>query len=83
MMWRTRIAMICFLSSIVRISLRSDTNRLLACRDGGRSAPVAMAFAMFVVFLADVVIPLDATPYAIGVCIRNSAQCMKMFGPYF
>jgi hypothetical protein len=39
--------------------------------------------AMSVVFLAAAVIPSEATPYAVGVCIRNCAQCKKMFGPYF
>ncbi|XP_069692644.1 eclosion hormone-like [Periplaneta americana] len=29
------------------------------------------------------VVPGDATTYSIGVCIRNCAQCKKMFGPYF
>lgn len=41
------------------------------------------AMAMSVVFLAAAVIPSEATPYAVGVCIRNCAQCKKMFGPYF
>jgi hypothetical protein len=56
---------------------------LLLAAMGGRSAPATMALAMSLLFLATVVIPSEATPYAIGVCIRNCAQCKKMFGPYF
>ncbi|PNF28222.1 Eclosion hormone, partial [Cryptotermes secundus] len=41
------------------------------------------AMAMSVVFLAAAVFPSEATPYTVGVCIRNCAQCKKMFGPYF
>jgi hypothetical protein len=39
--------------------------------------------ALSVVFLAAAVFPSEGTPYAVGVCIRNCAQCKKMFGPYF
>jgi hypothetical protein len=49
----------------------------------GRKITEAMVLAMSVAFLAAVVVPSEATSYSIGVCIRNCAQCKKMFGPYF
>ncbi|XP_019872488.1 eclosion hormone isoform X2 [Aethina tumida] len=37
--------------------------------------------ASFLFLIASTILFADANP--IGVCIRNCAQCKKMFGPYF
>ncbi|EEZ99372.1 eclosion hormone [Tribolium castaneum] len=38
-------------------------------------------FLVLLLLFASSLLVVDANP--IGVCIRNCAQCKKMFGPYF
>ncbi|XP_076766870.1 eclosion hormone isoform X2 [Xylocopa sonorina] len=44
-----------------------------------------MLLVLFVACAMILVLAAGSTPFdrAIGVCIRNCAQCKKMFGPYF
>jgi hypothetical protein len=72
----------CFVKLRDNLTFFTYTFTLFAVMDG-RKASEAMALGMSLVFLAVAVIPSEATAYAVGVCIRNCAQCKKMFGPYF
>ncbi|KAJ9598253.1 hypothetical protein L9F63_011074, partial [Diploptera punctata] len=47
----------------------------------GRKASGIVALALLIVF--GTMTSSESTSYSINVCIRNCAQCKKMFGPYF